>query len=751
MYLNLVHTPLAEDIMNIDRKTSSCVEPALRQYLAPCQVRCPIHEDIQRTNVLISLLPLDPEKAKVKLLEIGDYIYDRNPFFTVCGYVCGLCELECNYSTHGGSIRRRLLKRFVADVYGDRLNKREPFPWSSGREPVAVIGGGPAGLMAAYELRRRGYRPTVFEASDQLGGALRLIPHYRLPDAILTSALDNLVRLAGIDVRLNTIIGQPGKTLADIERDGFRAIFIAKGSPAPRILTFDNEKVANQDLLGVIYGHSFLYEVGHNHICEDHFKGKRVLVIGGGNVALDAARTAVQLGAEVELVCLESADHESRDGIPADQAEVRAACQEGVIIYYSRGVQRIQGENGRFMAIDSPRCIQVFNDKGFHPRFDLNDTLTLAADLLIIAVGQEAERDFLSREGLLDQRGRVAVDPVTLQSLTREDVFIGGDLRQIGFMADAMRDGLTAAESMERFLCNQDLREGRSVELVMQATPLRHEYRHEPDLVWIPPEERLHFRLFENGFTHSEAIAEARRCMTCGPCLSCKACMAQGLQEELPTLALHEEACSGCGICSATCRYGAAQIALKEGKLRSMTDSFACKGCGACVTACPAGARSLANDLYCTRFSQVMADLKNKRVGETPQVVCFSCLFSWGYLTDREETAKRVANWIPVVCSGKIEGSQILRAFAEGADGVLILGCRRGECHFQDGNLQTMKRVETLKMVLAAFRIDPERLEARFSIDPEADSLPELLAEFRERVSCLETKAEHNEADGSPK
>ncbi len=210
----------------------TAVEPAVKQFLPPCQVRCPINEDIQRTNVLISLLPEDPELAADGISQIGDYLYEKNPFFPVCGYVCGLCELECNYQTKGGAIRRRLLKRFIADTYIYQLDKREEYSRMKNRENVAVVGGGPAGLMCGYDLSKRGYRVTIFEASERLGGALWLIPRYRLPEEVLASTLENLVRLVGIDVKYNVRVGEGKWTLEKLKNEGYQAVFLARGTPA---------------------------------------------------------------------------------------------------------------------------------------------------------------------------------------------------------------------------------------------------------------------------------------------------------------------------------------------------------------------------------------------------------------------------------------------------------------------------------------------------------------------------------------
>ena len=585
------------------------VEPAIKQFLPPCQVRCPINEDIQRTNVLISLLPEDPELATDGVIQIGDYLYDRNPLFNVCGYVCGLCELDCNYQSKGGAIRRRLLKRFVSDTYTYHLERKEEFTIVKQKENVAVVGGGPAGLMCAFDLSKRGYRVTIFEASDRLGGALWLIPRYRLPEKVLTSAVENVVRIAGIDVKYNTRVGGGKLGLEKLKNEGFKAIFIAEGTPAPRVLTFGKEKVQGQDFSGVMYGNTFLYEVSHGNIKPGYFKGQKVIVIGGGNVAFDVARTARRLGGETTIVCLECENKKLKDGIPADEDEIRGAWEEGIRIVYSRAVKRIIGEGERLKKIECPRCTSVFDESGFNPQFDTSDNIELNGDILIITVGQGPERVTLQKEDLFDDRGMLAVDPLTLQSRKKEWVFIGGDLRKIGFMAEAMKEGLIAAESIERYLRGLDLQEGRKIDFEPQDVPLRRYYLEEPEVLWIPPEKRMHFQLFEKGFTLSEAVEEAKRCLTCGPCISCKACISVGIQESLPTVKINDDRCSGCGICASVCYYSSAQLKEVQGKRKSTTDMFKCKSCGMCVVACPSGARELTGCNMEKRIQEVFASL----------------------------------------------------------------------------------------------------------------------------------------------
>ncbi len=586
------------------------VEEAIKQLLPPCQIRCPINEDIQRTNVLISLLPRDIESAKNGIIQIGDYLYEKNPFFNICGYICGLCELECNYKTKGGAIRRRLLKRFLSDYYTDYLNQKEELNIVKDKENVAIVGGGPGGLMCAYYLAKKGYKPTIFESSSRLGGALWLIPDYRLPDDVLSTTIDNLVRIAGIDVKFNSEVGKGKLTFERLRMQGYKAIFLAKGTPYPRILTFDGKPVEGQDLSGVLYGHTLLYEISHGNIEPDYFKYRKVIVIGGGNVAFDVARSVRRLGGEVTVVCLECEDKSSRDGIPADEDEIRGAWEEGIQIVYSRGVQKIIGEAGRFKKIVSPKCTCVFDEQGFNPKFDLSDTVELDGDVLIITIGQGPDRIVLENEMLLDERGRLAVDPHTLQSLKFRDVFIGGDVRRIGFMIEAMKEGMEAAESIHRYLRGLNMTEGRRRDFEKFDIPLRSHYKPPTEVVWIPPEQRMHFQLFERGLTLDEAIEEAKRCATCGPCVSCKACISIGFEKSLYSVQVDEDRCSGCGICVYSCNYGSAHLVEREGKIISATDMFRCKSCGMCVAACPSDARKMVEDLTYERIDKVYAALQ---------------------------------------------------------------------------------------------------------------------------------------------
>lgn len=573
------------------------INEAGKVYLPPCQIACPLGEDIQRSHAMIALLPLDAEEAAGQIIKIGDEIYDKNPLFLLCSYICGLCEKQCNYKDQTGAVRRRMILKLIAEYYLSYLETKPPLPVPN-KEKVAVIGGGPGGLMCAYTLSKKGYRVTILERGFELGGALRYIPRYRLPKDIVDAAIRNLVRIAHIDVKLGTRMGDGGKTLDDLRHESYRAIFIATGTPSPRPLTIDRECVAGADLEGVMFGLPLLFAVNQGRVPPQLFQGKRAIVVGGGNVAFDVARTARRLGGEVTLVCLENGDECSKDGIPADLEEIEGATEEGIKIIYSRGVAEIIGENGKFKKIECPRCTSVFDEDGrFNPKFDRGDVIYLEGDVLLITIGQGPERAFFQQENLLNEKGRLDIDEVTLRSNLKQGVFIGGDVRRVGFMAEAMREGVTAAESIDRYLKGEDMKAGREREYEKASIPDRLEYKPQPALKWAPAEDRLNFDPFEEAFTLEEVIEEARRCLCCGPCKSCKGCVALELQPEILEVEINEDLCSGCGICVAVCPYDTCRLEKTEKGLVSVTDSLKCKGCGVCISACPAGARTMKDKL----------------------------------------------------------------------------------------------------------------------------------------------------------
>jgi NADPH-dependent glutamate synthase beta subunit-like oxidoreductase len=581
---------------NEHARVEEVINDAGKVYLPPCQTACPLGEDIQRSHAMIALLPRDAEEAAGQIIKIGDEIYDKNPLFLLCSYICGLCEKQCNYKDRTGAVRRRMLVKLIAEYYLSYLETKPPLPVPT-REKVAVVGGGPGGLMCAYALSKKGYRVTILERSQELGGALRYIPRYRLPREIVDATIRNLLRIAHIEVELGVRMGD-GETLDDLRHEGYQAVFIATGTPSPRPLTIERELVAGADMEGVMFGLHLLFGVNQGRVSPQLFQGKRVIVIGGGNVAFDVARTARRLEGEVTLVCLENEDKSTKDGIPADVEEIDGAIEEGIKIIYSRGVAKIIGENGEFKKIECPRCTSVFEEDGrFNPKFDRSDVIYLEGDVLLVTIGQGPERTFFQQEGLLNEKGRLVIDPITLMSTLRQGVFIGGDVRRVGFAAEAMRDGVTAAESIDRYIKGEDMKAGREKEYEKATIPERLEYKPQPALKWAPVEGRLNFEPLEEAFTLEEVIEEARRCLCCGPCKSCKGCVVLELQPEISAIEVNEDLCSGCGICVAVCPYDASKLEKTEKGLVSVIDNLKCKRCGVCVSACPAGARTIKDKL----------------------------------------------------------------------------------------------------------------------------------------------------------
>ena len=519
-------------------------------------------------------------------------------------------------------------------------------------------------------------------------------------------------------------------SIARLENEGYKAVFIAIGKPYPRPLTFDRDKIEGQELDGVKMGLDFLGEVTKGNIPPDYFKNRKVIVIGGGNVAFDVARTAARVGGKVTVICLENADKTSKDGISADIEEIKGLEQEGIHIIYSRGVSKIIGENGKFKKIECPECTSVFDEKGFNPQFDTCSLNDVEGDVLLITVGQMSDRVLFQKSGLLDEKGKMNVNPLTLQSAKKLNVFVGGDARKIGFAADAMKEGIIAAESIHNYLRGVDLKE-ETPNYDPSDTPDRLSFKKNPKIEWVPAEQRMNFDLFEKGFGLKQAIDEATRCLECGPCMTCKACITVDIKKTLPIAKVDEKLCSGCNICVPACNYGAAYLKkIDNDKLMSYTDSFKCKGCGMCVSACPSGSRKLDPDNY--------EPLKLKET--KPEIVCFACKFGWGYAAKDQFDALK--NTIPVECVAQVEPSDVVSALKDGAKGVLLLGCDKGDCHYQDGDFEAKKKVLILKQLVEYFGIEKDRIELITSRDATAERLPSLIKEMEEKLKRLKCKEE---------
>lgn len=567
------------------------LEPLL---IAPCRNACPLGRPIQRHNVLLSYFAKMIKGGLAKeevFLKVYDEMFHFNPLFGVCGYICGICENFCNRREVDQGVRIRLIERFVFDWYYQAVKKEKLPPYRHFDVPhregkIAIIGGGPAGLTASFFLAQRGYQVNIFEHRANLGGALRLIPSFRLPKDVLDFAIDQIVTPLNIKVYTEKAVDIP-----NLRRQGYQAMLIATGTPIPRPLP----KFA-QGCEGVENAIAVLTKISEGTIEKQRYRGKEAVVIGGSGVAVDTARSLNRFGMDVGIVCLESKDRTSKDGILITIEDEQCAKEEGIKFYYSRGLENLK-KTGPKMELVLSKCVSVYDivdgRKIFNPQFDPKNLIYLSTDYLIFAIGQMPDRKYL--KGLLDEKGRIVADHKTL-STKEEGIFVAGDVFRIGRASEAIRDGKEAAISIMRYLEGKDLKQGG--ERKVMVAELRYDKKDVPPKPAqrpqrLPVERRASgFELEEGGFDLEQLISETERCLHCDGCESCKACITLGLIEDnLCKMYVIDENCDGCGYCVDVCIYNAIGIIeyIKNGGIKKTieVDTMYCKGCGLCQATCP--------------------------------------------------------------------------------------------------------------------------------------------------------------------
>lgn len=515
---------------NIDYRINR--EEVVDTGTAPCKTNCPAHIAVQGYIKLA---------AQGKYTEALELIKMENPFPAVCGYVCNKrCEDACTRGDIDEPIAIDDIKKFIAQ---QDLNKETRFVPKKRHDysdkQIAVIGSGPAGLSCAYYLAVEGYDVTVFEKEEVLGGMLTLgIPSFVLEKNIVNAEIDILKEL-GVKFKTGVEIGKD-KTLDDLRKEGYKAFYVAIGAQSGRKIGVDGE-----DTDGVISGIDFLRQL---NLDETKKISRKVVVIGGGNVAIDVARVATRAGAEeVSMYCLES-----REQMPALPEEIKVAEDEDILINNSWGPKQILTKDGKVTGVEFKKCVSVFDSEGrFHPQYDENDTIIAAADYVLLSVGQAINwgslLDGTSVE--LNRNNTIPVDNWTYQS-QHPDIFSGGDaVTGPRFAIDAIAAGKQGAVSIHRFVQpGQDLRIGRSRRLFIELDKSKaviNSYDNTPRQR-VPHENgretKNTFRDLSGSLTEEQIKKETERCLGCGATV------------------VDPYMCVGCGMCATKCKFDAIKL-----------------------------------------------------------------------------------------------------------------------------------------------------------------------------------------------
>lgn len=487
----------------------------IRDGAAPCQSACPAGVNVVGYMNLAGLGKFDEALALVR---------ERMPFAASCGRICfHPCESACKRGQMDKPLAVCQTKRFLGDRELANGVFVHPKKQEERAERIALVGAGPASMSAAYYLALMGFKPVIFEAAPAAGGWLRYgIPEYRLPKEVLQQEVENLASM-GVEIHYNTPVG-PGRSIDDLmKKEGFSAVFIGVGAQdAMRI------PVPGADAAGVHWGVEYLRDSAMGKV--PPLAGKRVLVIGGGNVAVDAARTAIRQGpASVTAISLES-----RQEMPASAWEVEDAEHEGVSFEHRWGVKQVLSKDGKVTGIELRAVARVFDEQGrFAPTYQDDQLTTREADVLILAIGQKTNMKFLTPEDgvAVTPRGLIQVDADTLAT-SRPGVFAGGDctLGPASFV-QAVGKGREGAESIYAHLVHGGLREVTPKEREVPKEITAEERKRARPIprqempVLAAQERRGAFAEVELGFTEEMAKAEGQRCISCSLCSQCGECV----------------------------------------------------------------------------------------------------------------------------------------------------------------------------------------------------------------------------------
>lgn len=703
---------------------------------SPCSSECPLGTNVK---AYISLI------AAGKFSEALDVVRRTNPFPSICGRVCPHpCESECKRKDIDDAIAIAALKRFLTDYelrrgVIPRFEKKAP-----GKKTVAIIGAGPAGLTCAADCASEGYAVTVYEAQQVPGGMMALgIPAYRLPRDILKIEID-AVEALGVSLLLNTTVGRD-ISFEEVARR-HDALFIATGAQKPGRSYIPGE---DEITSGIINWVTLLKDAALNR---GEKPGDSVVVVGGGNTAVDSARVALRLGAKNVTI----AYRRTQEQMPAFEEEITDAREEGIAFQFLCMPSRLLHTEGKLTGVACTRMKLGKPDASGRPvpvPIE-NSEFVIPCDAIIPAIGQELDASFLTDKNKITvtKNHLIFADADTLLT-SRKGVFAGGDaVLGASSIVEAIAAGHTAARSIQRYLHGIPLAEPEVQEISGELTVVASSKAAKTERIRysrLSPAERIRsFNEINSVYTEAEAVAEAQRCRRCGPCTECFLCVGVCEKKQLViepeshpkksgavtplliarasqklhsfvnkkgplpvsfnkkvfrasvfTARVDDALCRGCGLCEEICGFHALRVRfLSEGFFTATVDEDMCRGCGTCMSVCPTGAI----DQQFFTSEKLFGQIQKRISRDTHKIVYLTCRWS----APAEEV---LSNSITVMCSGRISAGDILRALELGARKVILHGCENELCHYGFGCIAAENNMNILAETMQLLGMDKNR------------------------------------------
>jgi NADPH-dependent glutamate synthase beta subunit-like oxidoreductase/coenzyme F420-reducing hydrogenase delta subunit/NAD-dependent dihydropyrimidine dehydrogenase PreA subunit len=667
---------------------------------SPCRAACPVNTDVQAYVGFI---------AQGRYAEAFEVIRSVNPIASVCSMICHHpCEQACRRCSVDEPLAVRPLKRFALEKAADYRRNKRKLVQKTKNKSIGVIGSGPSGLTAVNDLADLGYQVTIYERHPVLGGMLAsAIPPYRLPRETLQQDIDDVIS-KGVEVKTNCEIGK-SITLKDIMAK-HDAVLVAVGLSLSRSLP-----IPGVEGPGVLLAIPFLEDVAFDR---KPALGNRVLVIGGGNVAMDVARSARRLGVRnVEMVCLESAEE-----MPAWKWEVDEAVEEGITIHHRWGPKAIKREGNTVKGLEVEKVLSVFDkDRRFSPTFDKNQTTLIEADTIIITIGQMSDMSFLKDSPVqVDERGRAVWDSKTHMSSAKGVFFSGEVVTGPGSAIAAAASGHRSAVAIHLYIQGEQIEgnlpsyDKEKISQLPEDVIAKINRAPRIKLHHLPPETRCSsFVAFESGYDEMEALEEAGRCRGCGG-----------------GAVVDKNKCMACLTCQRICPYGAPVVT----SFSEIRPEF-CQACGLCAPECPGQAISMVS--YDVRefrdtLPSLVGAVDSKR--NEPVIVAFLCSHHVGApgFTLPDNVRK-----VPVHCTSRIDVNDLLKALECGADGVAVVRCSGDSCKYKGIGVRVNARVVHTKQLIGMLGMEPGRVEILTADSHNGNAYNTVCADFSGRIKQL--------------